>query len=174
MEPEDFLALTEKILNHHELVIANELTRTALLYEILALLINSQNQNLEELHKPHPLDYSPDIYVNHAVEYIHSNYSSARISDIASYIGITRSYLTHIFKQKLHISPQEYLLSYRLDQGSRLLRTTDLSIQEVARRIGYDNPLTFSKIFKNAYGLSPKNYRKQILDCSSHSLPAQE
>ncbi len=174
VEPEDFLALTEKILNHHELVIANELTRTALLYEILALLINSQNQNLEELHKPHPLDYSPDIYVNHAVEYIHSNYSSARISDIASYIGITRSYLTHIFKQKLHISPQEYLLSYRLDQGSRLLRTTDLSIQEVARRIGYDNPLTFSKIFKNAYGLSPKNYRKQILDCSSHSLPAQE
>ncbi len=169
VEPEDFLALTEKILNHHELVIANELTRTALLYEILALLVNSRNQNLEQQHKPRPLDYSPDIYVNHAVEYIHTNYRNARISDIASYIGITRSYLTHIFKQKLSISPQEYLLSYRLDQGSRLLRTTDLSIQEVASHIGYDNPLTFSKMFKNAYGLSPKNYRQHIV--TQNALP---
>lgn len=169
LEPEEFLTLTEKILDHHELVIANELTRTALLYEILALLINSRNQNLEQHHKPRPLDYSPDIYVNHAVEYIHTNYRDARISDIASYIGITRSYLAHIFKQKLNISPQEYLLSYRLDQASRLLRTTDLSIQEVASHIGYDNPLTFSKMFKNAYGLSPKNYRHHI--AAKNSLP---
>lgn len=173
LNPEDFLALTEKILNHHELVIANELTRTALLYELLALLINSRTRNLEQHHKPHPLDYSPDIYVNHAIEYIHTNYRDARISDIASYIGITRSYLAHIFKQKLNVSPQEYLLAYRLDQGSRLLRATNQSVREVAVSVGYDNPLTFSKMFKNAYGLSPKNYRQHILDKNLPSLPSK-
>lgn len=64
----------------------------------------------------------------------------------------------------MDISPQESLLSYRLEQGSRLLRTSGMSIQEVAEKIGYENPLTFSKMFKNAYGVSPKNYRLKIME----------
>lgn len=99
LEPEEFLSVIEEILNHHEITIANELTRP---------------------------------------------------------------YLTHIFKQKMDISPQEYLLSYRLEQGSRLLRTTGMSIQEIAGDIGYENPLTFSKMFKSAYGDSPRNYRMKV------------
>lgn len=163
-EPEEFLTIIEEILNHHEVTVANELTRTALLYQILALMVNSQNENLERQKKPLPHDYSPDVYVDNALNYIHNHYAHAKVSDIASYIGITRSYLTHIFKEKMEISPQEYLLSYRLEQGSRLLRTTGMSVQEVAESIGYENPLTFSKMFKNVYGLSPKNYRLKVLE----------
>ena len=164
LEPEEFLTIIEEILNHHEITVANELIRTALLYQILALLVNSQNQNLEKQKKTLPHDYSPDVYVDNALQYIHNHYAHAKISDIASYIGITRSYLTHIFKQKMEISPQEYLVSYRLEQGSRLLRTTKMSIGEIAEKIGYENPLTFSKIFKNVYGVSPKNYRIRVLE----------
>ena len=162
--PEDFLALTEKILNNHELTIHNELTRTAVLYEIIALLVDSWHQGLQKEHKSIQPDYSADTYVKHAVEYIHYNYASIRVSDIADYIGITRSYLTHIFKDRLHVSPQEYLLTYKLEQACRLLRTTSIPVQEIAEKVGYDNPLTFSKIFKNAYGVSPKNYRIQIIN----------
>lgn len=169
INPEEFLAYTEKILNHHELTIANELTRTSLLYEILALLIHSQNQNQLEHHQPPAHDYAPDLYVNHALEYIHDNYTNIRVQDIADYIGITRSYLTHIFKQRLNISPQEYILNHRLEQGRRLLCTTNLSIQEIAEQIGYENPLTFSKIFKNFFGLSPKHYRIQIVNKNSYT-----
>lgn len=162
IHPEEFLALTEKLLNHHELTIANELIRTATLYEIVALLVDPRNRELAKKQEPLKPDYSADIYVKHAVEYIHHNYSNIRVSDIAAYIGITRSYLTHIFTERLHVSPQEYLLTYRLEQGCRLLRTTNLSIQEISEKIGYSNPLTFSKIFKNTYSMSPKNYRIQI------------
>lgn len=167
LDPEEFLGIIEEILNHHEITVANELTRTALLYQILALLVNSQNQNLEKQNKPLPHDYSPDVYVDNALAYIHNHYTDAKVSDIASYIGITRSYLTHIFKQRMEISPQEYLLSYRLEQGSRLLRTTGMSIQEIAEAIGYENPLTFSKMFKNVYGMSPKYYRQKVLEKES-------
>lgn len=38
-----------------------------------------------------------------------------------------------------------------------------MSIGEIAEKIGYENPLTFSKIFKNVYGVSPKNYRLRVL-----------
>lgn len=108
-----------------------------------------------------------EITVDNALAYIHNHYTDAKVSDIASYIGITRSYLTHIFKQRMEISPQEYLLSYCLEQGSRLLRTTGMSIQEIAEAIGYENPLTFSKMFKNVYGMSLKYYRQKVLEKES-------
>lgn len=163
IEPERFLELIEKILNHHELTAANELRRTSLLYEIAALLVDSQSQNRDKQRKNLAYDYSPDIYVNSALEYIHEHYNQIRVSDIAAYIGISRYYLTHIFKEKLHMSPQEYLLNYRMEQSTRLLCTTQLSVQEISERVGYENPLTFSKAFKGVYGLSPKNFRTKLM-----------
>ena len=124
IEPEIFLSLTEQILDYHEVTISNELIRTALMYQIVAKLIESQTQHLTSKKSPPSYDYSPDVYVECAVEYIHFNYAHISVSDIASYIGITRSYLAHIFKQKIQISPQQYLVNYRLEQAGRLLRTT--------------------------------------------------
>lgn len=141
IEPEVFLALTEQILDHHEITISNELIRTALMYQIVAKLIETQTQQLSSTNPQPSYDYSPDIYVECAVEYIHYNYAHISVSDIASYIGITRSYLAHIFKQKLQISPQQYLVNYRLEQAVRLLRTTSLPVQEISEKVGYSNPL---------------------------------
>ncbi|MCC8074651.1 MAG: AraC family transcriptional regulator [Clostridiales bacterium] len=104
-------------------------------------------------------EYAPDVYVNHALDFIRYNYASIKVNDVAKYIGINRSYLTNIFKKKMGISPQEYLLQYRLSRGCELLLETRYSIQEIAQKIGYENPLTFSKMFKNVYGVSPRNYR---------------
>ena len=53
-------------------------------------------------------------------------------------------------------------MSYRLNKAKQLLQITGLSIREVAFRVGYDNPLTFSKMFKNAFGVSPKYYREEV------------
>lgn len=170
IEPERFLEITEKILDHHELTVVNELLRTSFLYEIIALLIDSQNQNSRTSGKEASYDYSPEIYVNSALEYIHKHYNHTRVSNIAAYIGISRYYLTHIFKEKLNISPQEYLLKYRLEQSNILLRTTNLTVQEISEKVGYDNPLTFSKAFKKAFGLSPKNYREK-LQAEERNLP---
>jgi len=160
-DPQKFLAIVEKILNHHKLTLVDELIRTSLLYKAVALLVESGNQShIQHTHKKH--DYSADVYVNSATEYIKGNYAHIRVSDIATYLGISRYYLSHIFKEKLQVSPQEYLVKYRLKKGEELLRTTSLSIQAISDKTGYENPLTFSKIFKRIYGLSPKNYRSAI------------
>ena len=50
-------------------------------------------------------------------------------------------------------------MRFRLEKGRQLLLTTSLSIQEIGRQAGYENSLTFSKMFKSAYGISPLNYR---------------
>lgn len=166
-EPERFLSIIEKILSHHQLTVVNELSRTSQLYEAVALLVDSWSQKTGSPQKKAAYDYSSDVYVNSAVEYIHRHYSMIRVNDIASCLGISRYYLAHIFKEKLHVSPQEYLLNYRMERSAMLLRTTRLSVQEISEKAGYENPLTFSKIFKSVYGLSPKNYRAKILTESS-------
>ena len=80
---------------------------------------------------------------------------------MARYVGVHRSYLTNIFKKKLGVSPQEYLMHARMKRSRMLLLDSNLPIQDISRAVGYDNPLTFSKVFKSFYGVSPKLYRQQ-------------
>ena len=105
----------------------------------------------------------------YAADFIRENYATAKISAVAGYIGIHRSYLTSIFKEKMGISPQEYLIQCKLQQAIALLIETNNPIQEIARKVGYDNPLTFSKTFKNFYGVSPKLYRQQHREADMNS-----
>lgn len=156
---QEFNTLVQRVLSRPELTLANDLMRLAALLDFLSLTIESNYKSQQVVRHRH--EYAPDVYVNHALDYIRKNYDTIRVTDVARYIGINRSYLTNIFKKKMGVSPQEYLLQYRLDKGSKLLLETRMSIQEVALKIGYDNPLTFSKMFKSVYGVSPRNYRLQ-------------
>lgn len=156
---QEFNTLVQRVLGRPELSLANDLMRLAALLDFLSLAIESNYKSNQVVRHRH--EYAPDVYVNHALDYIRKNYDTIRVTDVARYIGINRSYLSNIFKKKMGVSPQEYLLQYRLDKGSKLLLETRMSIQEVAQKIGYDNPLTFSKMFKSVYGVSPRNYRLQ-------------
>lgn len=159
VEVQQFYSLVQRIMEKPELNLPNELMRLGMLLEYLSLAIDSHYQSVQATRHTH--EYAPDVYVNHALDYIHHYYSSIKVNDVARYIGINRSYLSDIFKKKMGVSPREYLRQYRLNQGCRMLLETQLSIQEIAKQIGYDNPLTFSKTFKAAYGVSPRNYRFQ-------------
>lgn len=162
VEQERFYLLVKRILEQPDLNRASDLLRLGLLIEFLSLAIESDYNGA---HAPkREGEYSPGVYVDYAVNYIHANYATAKISDVAAYIGIHRSYLTNIFKRKMGISPQEYLMLCRMREAASLLNTTSLSVQEISQRVGYDNSLTFSKIFKSYYGASPKHYRQAERD----------
>ena len=64
---------------------------------------------------------------------------------------------------------QEYLIQCKLQKAITFLIETNNPIQEIARQVGYDNPLTFSKTFKNFYGVSPKTYRQQHREADMNS-----
>ncbi len=155
-----YLPLIRKILDSNELTFTNEIKRVGYLFDIISTLIDAQN---EKRNKKNRYDYSSETYVEHALQYIAINYKQEiKVSDIADYVGINRSYLTTIFKKELNVSPQEYLINYRLGKAAKLLETTQLPIKDIALETGYNNPLNFSKMFKNSYGKSPKTYREQI------------
>lgn len=100
-------------------------------------------------------------YLRKALQYIDMNYSEKiSISQIANYVGIDRKYLHYIFKKKLDIGPQQYLITFRMFKASIFLEDKNLSIADISKIVGYENPLNFSKMFKKIIGVSPKEYKK--------------
>ena len=105
-----------------------------------------------------------DEYINISIDFINNNYSNnIKVTDIANYVGLNRSYFSNLFTKKIGISPQEYLLSLKMEKACNLLTNLQLSIGDVARQVGYEDQLTFSKILKKSKGVSPKLYRELLL-----------
>lgn len=146
----------DEILKLKNINIQNELKAQGFLYLFLSELVENTMYT-----KP-VLENQKDRYIKKALEYIEHNYiQDIKVRDIADFIGINRSYLFSIFKENLNISPQEFLLKYRMEKAYILLNDYRLSISDIARSVGYKDPLSFSKVFKKVNGISPKNYRKK-------------
>lgn len=148
----------DEIMEARQLSFADELRRNGLLRLFLSTLM-AEYRNSITGGKPHIYPYS--VYVEHAMEYIADNYSQKiRIGEMADYIGVNRSYLTSSFKKAIGCSPQEYLLNVRMEKAKSLLKKTDTPISGIASSVGYADQLAFSKIFKQWYGISPRDYRE--------------
>ncbi|MDC7289923.1 AraC family ligand binding domain-containing protein [Blautia schinkii] len=146
-----------ELLAAHQLTYANDLLRQSGLMRFLAAVINEEQARSQS---PVVNEYSQQVYVDHALDYMTHNYhKNIKVSDIADYIGINRSYLTKSFKKVLQISPQEYLQNFRMNKAAYLLKATSLPVNMIAGKVGYSDALVFSKVFKNNYGVSPKIYR---------------
>lgn len=103
-----------------------------------------------------------NFYMERAVTFIRNRYSSdIRVADIADYLCVDRSYLYKLFKNTLHMSPQEFLTEVRLSRAKELLSKTKLSVEQVALSCGYRDTLVFSKAFKRSTGTAPREYRRE-------------
>lgn len=136
---------------------SNELEIQSLLYLFISKLAShNSNVDLKQRNKA-----AAEGYLEQSVEFIHKYYMKPiKINDIAGYIGVNRSYLTSIFKQKLNTSPQEYLMTFRMEKACDLLMNTNQAINEIAKSVGYPDPFAFSKVFRKIHGKSPKQYRE--------------
>lgn len=99
-----------------------------------------------------------------AVQYFHKNYNQPiRIEDYAASHHMSVSWFIRNFKEYTNCTPTQYLLSLRISNAETLLESTNYNITEIAGIVGYDNPLYFSRLFKKQCGLSPSEFRKQLL-----------
>ncbi|WP_028044377.1 AraC family transcriptional regulator [Candidatus Stoquefichus massiliensis] len=145
------------MLAHYKLSYSNEMFIQGEFFRLLSYLMKSANLTYKE--ENHQSDNS---YVQKSLEYIQNNYQNViTVQEIADYLSINRSYLTTLFKQFLHLSPQEFIKRYRMNQAEELLVNSDLTINQISFSCGYANQLSFSKAFRQYHDISPKEYRKQ-------------
>ena len=109
-----------------------------------------------------PLSRMGEVYTRKAAEYMAHRYAMpVRIQEVADYVGIDRQYLCNVFTRHAGVSPQRFLVRVRMDRARSLLSRTPLSVQEVARSVGYPDALQFSRMFRKHVGVSPLVYRNR-------------
>lgn len=102
-----------------------------------------------------------DNYAEIAQHYIYNNFmNKLTISEVAEYIGISRSHLYRCFKDAYNISPQQYITNLRMETSSSLLQDTNDKIKDIAEKVGFPNQLQFSSRFKEYFDVSPSRYRQ--------------
>lgn len=82
---------------------------------------------------------------------------------ISNLTGMSYRYTSWIFTKYMRISLKEYISRVRLEKAKQLLQETLMSITEVAEEMEYADIYSFSRMFKKMFGISPSNYRSQIL-----------
>ena len=113
---------------------------------------------MEELCKSH-VNVAGAKYLSAACEYVNSHYrENISIGDVAKKIGISSSYLSHLYKDGLNVTFTEYLSGTRIDAAKELLRETDMTVSQVAQSVGFDDTNYFTRTFKRIVGISPKQY----------------
>lgn len=75
-------------------------------------------------------------------------------------MNIDRTYLYRLFKREYNVSPQKYLIKFRLQVAVNKLENTQKSIMEIAEECGFNNVSLFCHQFKKVYKDTPLNYRK--------------
>ncbi len=81
------------------------------------------------------------------------------LSEIAVFMGMNHTYLSHSFKRDVGISFVDYCNHYKIDCVRMLLLYSDLSIKEIANKFKYDDKY-MGRLFKNIVGIPPSRYRK--------------
>lgn len=103
-------------------------------------------------------------FVRRAKERIEEGFADHELSleGIAAELNVSPVYLSRLFKQETGASFISVLTQTRLKQAVRLLAETDLTIQDIAERTGYESQHYFSTAFKKMVGLPPNQYRKSV------------
>lgn len=109
-------------------------------------------------------DHSNDI-LRKIISYINENYKEKiSLNEIAEMTGFSREYLCRFFKKHMGISLMKYLNEVRISHAGWLLTKEDLTIAEVMSESGFTNQTMFNRLFKELYGVTPrqaKNHKQE-------------
>lgn len=110
---------------------------------------------------PRPAMDDSDRMVHKIQTYIQNNYQQdISLQGLAGELYLSKNYISAVFKQKTGVNYHDYLTKIRMERAKAILTETEKSIGLIATEIGYKNTSHFCKVFKQAVGVSPAEYRQ--------------
>lgn len=144
-----------EILALNNLTPAKNLRAISYLFRFLSYIASGVVTNVQ------PIRPEQNHYVTQAIHHIGHHLTTVTVDNLAQAINVNRSYLTDLFKQDLDLTPSEYIRNFRITKARHLLESSDISIDQVAEQCGYQRTNSFTRVFKQTYGISPRQYRQQ-------------
>jgi len=109
------------------------------------------------------VDKHPDELIAQIQFWMQNNLSStSSIEEIAKMFGISHRSLTRRFKQATGISAQQFWLNARIETAKDLLASSNLSIQEIAFEVSYQDQSHLARLFKQHLNMTPREYRTMV------------
>jgi AraC-like DNA-binding protein len=103
-----------------------------------------------------------DPHLGPSLKAMHADVSHAwTLESLASEAGLSRSAFALRFKTVVGETPLGYLTRWRMFRAKGLLHRSDLGLQAIADRLGYETDASFSRAFKRSEGMAPGDYRRR-------------
>ena len=126
-------------------------------------------------HLPHqPVSTTSDFTeyerIRRILSYIEQNYmNQITLDDISEHIHLCESECTRLFKRHMNTTLFSFLQEYRIERSLEYLNTKE-SISSIAEKTGFSDSNYYSKVFSKIKGCSPREYRKNLKETTSHEL----
>ena len=101
--------------------------------------------------------------IRKALAYMETHYRDVSLDDLAAVAGISQSHFRALFKQRVGITPHQYVITQKMREAKRLLQKTRIPLAEVAIEVGYCDQSYFTKLFHEQVGITPLAYREDSL-----------
>jgi AraC family transcriptional regulator of arabinose operon len=103
-----------------------------------------------------------DPRIEQAVEFATQHLAEpVGLNELAAAVNLSPSRFGHIFQLEMGISPCAFLERQRLARALQMLEVSNMSVQEIAEKVGFENPFYFSNRFRRRFNMSPSEYRKR-------------
>lgn len=147
-----FAALVD---SYHSGGFTDALRLKGIMMEIIAWYFDKLSLNDIQLYA-----YSSTQELGEVLTFIESHLNdNITIDDLAKIVHFHPNYFIKFFRDHLGCSPMQYINRLRLEKAKHLLKTTDLTVKEIADMIGFNDAGYFSKVFKRYTGFSPQEFR---------------
>ncbi len=127
----------------------------SLILSLLQIFIPYSHNNQHEVSPE-----QPSLLLSQAKLYIQDNLSQPlKLTDAASHLHISGRHLSRVFVSELGVSYSEFVQNERIQRAVTLLKTTGLSIKDIAEETGFKTVHYFTRVFTSAVGSSPGRFR---------------
>jgi len=105
------------------------------------------------------------LKIRRVLGYIDANLEAKiSVDQLARLARVSRSHLCYLFKVETGLAPIQYIKRCRIERARDLLERTNLSIKEIRSRVGLPDRSHFTRGFKEAFGVTPTEYRNRIFE----------
>ena len=130
------------------------------LFDTLTQLINKLDRKDDSLPQHGNIDH---YIIRQVVSYINKNFSeNISLSSISERFEVQYNYLSSLFHEQVGVSFKQYLKNIRIEYAKELLLNTNMRVNEIAYRVGYNDEKYFARIFKQQFGVAPSDMRKNF------------
>ena len=155
-ERKDIQDLVEKIITE---LYTPSIMKKATIKLLVGLLLVELVKNSQDI-EIYSVDNYEKLLIIQSLKYIEEFYNKATLSKLAENLNQPDYKISKLIKKHTKMNFKELLQEKKLSKAIELIKSTNYSIVEIIELVGYENPTYFYKIFKEKFGMTPREYRK--------------